>query len=144
MVKIENIAKEWAGGTVDIVLNADGYDYEEDWELSLSVKEGDKLELIEIYRLLEDDSVADKSSVYKRQEDLVKDLLLRTYKDSIGEEKISEIVVMRSLEIALELMFKFKLKDRKAFEAIAQAKDSKIKEIMEGDQPQKEIPISQD
>lgn len=136
MVKIENIAKEFLGDKVIISLPPRD-EYAEEWELELILEEGDKLDLIDAIRRMETEPEKGKE-ILKDQDDVVRRIIERSYKDTLTEQQITSLLLNRSIEIILELSFKFGVRDRKAYDALLTKRNEEIKNLGESGLPEKE------
>jgi len=135
MVNITNVAKEWLGDTVHIVLPTT-FDFKDEWELDLQLKEGDKIDLLDIISKLE--KADDIKPLLEKQEGVIKEIIRRSYTSILTDDQINNLCMKRSAEILLELSFKFGIRDREAYEALLERKQQEIKNIREGVQPIKE------
>ena len=122
-MRIENYAKEKLTGKFDVILEPNE-NHSEPIEFSVKLTEQDEIDTV----VALDDYEKDKEKSLKKQKEIVRRVLERSYPD-MSKDDIDKIVVALSNELLLEFCFIWGIRSREAVKKLIELQKKKLAEL---------------
>jgi hypothetical protein len=129
MVKIENVANNYLEGKLEIVLPKDETRKEE-LEFSIDMDLNDLNEFAFLLAKSASGDLEEGKNALEEQQKILRRVLQKSY-PSFDEKTIRSIIIQHGNELLLEIYLTTGLRDRKAWNALLEKRDSELKKFKE-------------